>query len=539
MIIQTIISGIVVYIASLLVNYTDTIERCKYEVKKILGYNQSLDFDLEVLPPQKMKYKQAINPIISQWLNKAIYNNISFTQYAEAEGYFTDSETVRLYNKLCPVYRYSYNSYVYITEMDLYNKQIIETANLVSDNSLALFTFMQIASVITKKSGKKTKLKIESFKKSGDYNRTANVVGDVSSKKTFDNMFFEGKEEFISTLNKFSKGLLTSDRCLADNKYCRLLYGEKGAGKTSLISAIANYLQRSVLLYDMSTVNRKESFIKAVQYCIENKRILVLEEFDCILKVIQSRKSAKAYDLMDTLCTKLSDAKNAVEIKKIEGLIQDYEPSTIITLDVLLTEIDGIKSTDGLVIIATTNHPEQIDDALKREYRLEPFECKKFNSTLAKQLIRHLYYLDDVDCIDIKDNLLISPAKLSKLCMTYESHTDVIKYLETYIDNVSDIDNTTNTVDTVDTVDTVNIDNTDNTKDINNTKDIVDIVNIDNTDNTKDINNTKDIVDIVDIDNTDNTKDINNTKDIVDIVDIVDSKDTNDNKYDEGTASTD
>ena len=187
--------------------------------------------------------------------------------------------------------------------------------------------------------------------------------------------------------------------------------------------------------FNFSLSNKKIYLSDAIKQCIEKKYILVFEECDCLLKVVKSRKirdeasDIKAPNILDTLCAKMSTAKDATELKMYEDMIQKHEPSSMIDLETLLTEIDGLKSRDGLLIIATTNHPELIDSVLKREFRLEPFELHNFDNELTTQLIRHLYYLDNDVAINLSENLIIKPSTLSRMCLHYTNYKDLIIYL--------------------------------------------------------------------------------------------------------------
>lgn len=431
--IQTLVSGFVLYLVSISHNYVSSYDRLKYFIKDLLGHDQRFNFDPERIKWEKQyTFSMTTDDNCVEWVKSIKFNG----------QYIDDVRKIVANNDECggsylwPLYRYAYDKYTYMSIWS--NRGEITSINLYSSDSKSLCLIKAMYDKHTYEG--RTGLFIESYLVKDAYTTTTAKQGNISVKKIFDNLFFEGKEHFISLLDDFATKRLTTNRHLADNKFCVLLYGASGTGKTSIISATSNRLDMSVFIYDMSTLNKKITFANAIKYCIANRRILVLEEFDCLLKQMRSRKLAASDNdtngsnsMMDVLCAKLATSKDPLDAKKIEEMIQKYEPSTMITLEVLLTEIDGIKSTDGLIIIATTNHPELIDDALKREFRLEPFECKIFNITLAKQLIRHLYYLDDDVELELNEKISIAPARLSKLCLVYKNYTDLIAFLNVEI----------------------------------------------------------------------------------------------------------
>lgn len=166
--------------------------------------------------------------------------------------------------------------------------------------------------------------------------------------------------------------------------------------------------------------------------CIKNNYILVLEEFDCILPSIVSRDTTmdhKYNDIFTVLNDQLKCAKDIREIKEISGIISGIQPTDLLDLSTLLTELDGIKSTNNLCIIATTNYHEKIDSALKRDFRFNPIKIDLFNKTLATQLIRHLYELDDTVQINIKDDIKVAPSFISNLVIHNDDYNVVVNIL--------------------------------------------------------------------------------------------------------------
>ncbi|WP_347049815.1 AAA family ATPase [Flavobacterium olei] len=141
-----------------------------------------------------------------------------------------------------------------------------------------------------------------------------------------------------------------------DNKI--LLHGSSGCGKTTTAKAIANTLDKKIIIINLSTIidsrigetskNLKAIFDKAIR----EKAVLFLDEFDQI---------GKSRD---------SDDKDVGEMRRlVNTIIQlfDYFPS------------------DSLLICAT-NHYKIIDSALLRRFQLR----LKYEMPLKKQLA--LYY---------------------------------------------------------------------------------------------------------------------------------------------------
>jgi SpoVK/Ycf46/Vps4 family AAA+-type ATPase len=148
-----------------------------------------------------------------------------------------------------------------------------------------------------------------------------------------------------------------------------LLSGVPGAGKTSIIKAIANFTKRHVInvnfaniatasqlksmfysdriqVYTDSSMSSTQSYFIPV-----DQRIYVLEEVDAIGNVVRSRQH------------------NQTKQHQTDNLSQTIPDE--LTLADILTVMDGTMETPGRIVIMTTNHPEVLDTALIRPGRID------------------------------------------------------------------------------------------------------------------------------------------------------------------------
>ncbi|XP_030450178.1 AAA-ATPase At3g50940-like [Syzygium oleosum] len=130
-----------------------------------------------------------------------------------------------------------------------------------------------------------------------------------------------------------------------------LLYGPPGTGKSSLVAAMANYLNFSI--YDLELTNiSHNSQLRKVLLATENKSILVVEDIDCSLELKDQQ----------------ADNDTSAPIGKRPSLRQSR-----VTLSGFLNFIDGLWSScgDARIIVFTTNHKEKLDPALLRPGRMD------------------------------------------------------------------------------------------------------------------------------------------------------------------------
>ncbi|KAL6227122.1 hypothetical protein ACLB2K_001081 [Fragaria x ananassa] len=124
-----------------------------------------------------------------------------------------------------------------------------------------------------------------------------------------------------------------------------LIYGPPGTGKSSLIAAMANYLNFDI--YDLELTGlRADSQLRRLLISMANRSILVVEDIDCTIE-FQDRMA--------------------------ESNRQNGSPNNQVTLSGLLNFIDGLWSScgDERIIIFTTNHKEKLDPALLRPGRMD------------------------------------------------------------------------------------------------------------------------------------------------------------------------
>ncbi|PON71484.1 Spastin [Parasponia andersonii] len=122
-----------------------------------------------------------------------------------------------------------------------------------------------------------------------------------------------------------------------------LLYGPPGTGKSSLIAAMANYLNFDIYDLDLTSIY-SNSDLKRVLLSTTNRSILVIEDIDCSVD-LQNRQFEEHFEASNTK----------------------------MTLSGLLNFIDGLWSScgDERIIVFTTNHKDRLDPALLRPGRMD------------------------------------------------------------------------------------------------------------------------------------------------------------------------
>ncbi|KAK4725429.1 hypothetical protein R3W88_028208 [Solanum pinnatisectum] len=159
----------------------------------------------------------------------------------------------------------------------------------------------------------------------------------------------EQKDEILKDLDRFVKRKEYYRKVGKAWKRGYLLYGPPGTGKSSLIAAMANYLNFDIYDLELTEV-KKNSDLRRLLVATANKSILVVEDIDATIDLQEKLSSRGASPSKDS-----------------------HEEESKVTLSGLLNFIDGLWSScgDERIIIFTTNHLEKLDPALLRPGRMD------------------------------------------------------------------------------------------------------------------------------------------------------------------------
>jgi chaperone BCS1 len=186
--------------------------------------------------------------------------------------------------------------------------------------------------------------------------------------KTFDKLAMDPakKKEVMDDLDMFRNGREYHDRVGKPWKRGYLLYGPPGTGKSTMVAAMANYLDYDVYDFELTSV-KTNTELRKLLIETKSKSIMVFEDIDCSLDVTGKRKSKKEEE-------EEADKDEAAEEKDGDPRRQSKKDAkSKVTLLGLLNFIDGLWSACGeeRLIVFTTNHVEKLDPALIRTGRMD------------------------------------------------------------------------------------------------------------------------------------------------------------------------
>ncbi|CAL9224147.1 unnamed protein product [Arabidopsis halleri] len=219
---------------------------------------------------------------------------------------------------------------------------------------------------------------------------------------TFDTlaMEYKKKEEIKNDLIKFSNSKDYYKKIGKAWKRGYLLYGPPGTGKSTMIAAMANFLEYDVYDLELTTV-KDNTELRRLLIETSGKSIIVIEDIDCSLDLTGQRKQKKEEEEED------EDETSPIEkqMKKDQG----ENKGSKVTLSGLLNFIDGLWSACGgeRIIVFTTNFIDKLDPALIRKGRMDKHIEMSYCGFEAFQVLAENY----LDAKEEDDNELFDEIK--------------------------------------------------------------------------------------------------------------------------------
>ncbi|AES66638.1 putative ATPase, AAA-type, core, AAA-type ATPase domain-containing protein [Medicago truncatula] len=222
----------------------------------------------------------------------------------------------------------------------------------------------------------------------------------------------ELQREIKNDLDKFVRAKEFYRRTGKAWKRGYLLYGPPGTGKSSLIAAMANYLNYDIYDLDLTNVGDNKS-LKQLILSMSNRSILVIEDIDCSVK-LQNREED-------------------------EEVVHNGHNN--MTLSGLLNAVDGLWSCCGEehIIVFTTNHKDRLDPALLRPGRMDKqIHLSYCNFSAFKQLVVNYLCITEHELFEKIEVLLgevqVTPAEIAEVLTkdvdATECLQDLIKFLQ-------------------------------------------------------------------------------------------------------------
>jgi len=192
---------------------------------------------------------------------------------------------------------------------------------------------------------------------------------DLQTRRPIESVHMNGdsKADLLADLDNYNSQECREFYKSRDIPYRRgyLLHGPPGTGKTSTCIALASYYEAELYLLHLPRLEDDEQ-LGTLFKSLPKRCFLVLEDIDAV--GIQKRRSGKKV------------------VRGHEGC----------TLSGLLNVLDGVSSSEGRIILMTTNHIENLDPALIRPGRIDKMVYMgKVERPMAKEMFMRFFKPDE------------------------------------------------------------------------------------------------------------------------------------------------
>lgn len=252
------------------------------------------------------------------------------------------------------------------------------------------------------------------------------------SNKNFDNLFIENKKKILKQIDFFHK----NEDWYKNKGYPYSLgiglYGPPGTGKTSFIKALANYLNRHLIIIPLNKINTEEQLFEAFyenRYNSLNKKdilfkdkIICFEDIDCMSNIVTKRENDNIK--LDNIP---EDIINNNDSDKILNYLKTNQKKNI-TLSCILNLLDGLIENYSRIVIITSNHYNKLDPALIRPGRID-IEINLENATVNQINNFYKYYYDSnipKEKMKLIKDKLISPCEITNIYTFSENKKDFL-----------------------------------------------------------------------------------------------------------------
>ncbi|XP_004955729.1 AAA-ATPase At3g28610 isoform X2 [Setaria italica] len=189
-----------------------------------------------------------------------------------------------------------------------------------------------------------------------------------------------------------------------------LLYGPPGTGKSTMVAAMANYLDYDIYDVELTVVNTNTD-LRRLLIETTSKSIIVIEDIDCSLDLTGDRARQRR--------------RPGGPPKDDDRYYADDRPRNTVTLSGLLNFIDGLWSASGgeRIVVFTTNHVDKLDPALIRRGRMDMhIEMSYCGFEAFQTLAKNYLDIDDHELFGSVEEILrevkLTPADVAECLMT-------------------------------------------------------------------------------------------------------------------------
>lgn len=334
-----ILSGLLLYIGNALKSVPKFIGGL---IKTRLGVSIQCNSDINKL------YFHKIDKLLISFNKKCIMNHSKMDSVWNNE--------LEKYEQILSVgfgnYCFMHNHNIFIVSKTKLIKNDMSKSNMVQELAIDIigFTNKQMKDIIEKQFITEEDNTIEIDYTSSGYHPKIQVP-----KRSFDSIILKEKDLLINHIYSWKNDKQFYIDHGLTYKTGILLYGPSGTGKSSIAKCIASELNMNIMIVNLAVPSQT---LSSHLNEIKGGCVILIEDIDCIMNIDRDNENNNDVD--------------AVKREKLQ---------------ILLNFLDGIKSPNNVIFVATTNHIEDLDEALIRAGRFDlQIHVDYFDRTEAEEM---------------------------------------------------------------------------------------------------------------------------------------------------------
>lgn len=201
--------------------------------------------------------------------------------------------------------------------------------------------------------------------------------------KPLDNIILEGKEDIMSDISNFLESKEWYQKRGIPYKRGYLFYGKPGNGKTTLAMSLAKDIGRDIYMLTPTRTTDDEDLMSLFMD-LNPRSVLLIEDIDSVYGADRKTSSDEVRFSFSTL----------------------------------LNCLDGTLSKEDIIVVFTTNYPDNLDSALVREGRID-YKMEVGNPTKKsiEEYLNLFYERSDITVLDFEENDFLSMVQVQDICL--------------------------------------------------------------------------------------------------------------------------